>query len=73
MPEFAYQEPTPLGPSSTKYRLLTSDHVSAGSFDGTEILKVDPRALTELGLRGVSRGLVSVPDGSPGESGRDPR
>ena len=48
MPEFAYQDPFPLGPDDTKYRHLTSDHVAVAQFDGQEVLKVDPEALTLL-------------------------
>jgi fumarate hydratase, class I len=48
MPEFAYQDPFPLGPDSTQYRKLTSDFVSVGAFEGHEILKVAPEALTLL-------------------------
>jgi len=46
--EFAYQAPFPLGPDSTQYRHLTSDHVSVTTFEGQEILKVAPEALTVL-------------------------
>lgn len=48
MPEFTYQEPFPLGRADTKYRLLTKDHISIDVFDGKEILRIDPRALTFL-------------------------
>ena len=57
MPEFVYQEPFPLGTDPTRYRLLTKDHVSVTRFDGTEILKIEPEALTLLAreaLRDVS-------------------
>lgn len=47
-PEFKYQDPFPLGPDSTKYRLLTKDGVSVATFEGKEILKVNPDALTNL-------------------------
>jgi len=47
-PEFKYQDPFPLGPDSTKYRLLTKDGVSVATFEGKEILKVSPEALTNL-------------------------
>ena len=40
MPDFQYQEPFPVGPDTTRYRLLTRDHVSVGSFEGREIVKV---------------------------------
>ncbi|MHC5542433.1 fumarate hydratase, partial [Singulisphaera rosea] len=48
MPEFAYQAPFPLGPDSTRYRHLSSDHVSASTFEGQEILKVAPEGLSVL-------------------------
>ncbi|MGC8642145.1 MAG: fumarate hydratase [Isosphaeraceae bacterium] len=59
MPEFAYQSPFPLGPDSTSYRCLdaSADLVSTASFEGEEILKVKPEALTLLAreaLRDVS-------------------
>lgn len=48
MPDFAYQDPFPLGEHPTPYRLLTRDHVSTATFEGQEILKVDLQALTLL-------------------------
>jgi fumarate hydratase class I len=47
-PGFKYQDPFPLGPDSTKYRLLSKDGVSVATFDGKEILKIDPSVLTFL-------------------------
>jgi fumarate hydratase class I len=47
-PEFKYQDPFPLGPDSTKYRLLTKEGVSVATFEGKEILKVNQAALTNL-------------------------
>ncbi|MEZ5276632.1 MAG: fumarate hydratase [Opitutaceae bacterium] len=47
-PPFVYQKPLPIGPDETEYRLITSDHVSVGTFDGREVLKVEPEALTRL-------------------------
>ncbi|MDR0807228.1 MAG: fumarate hydratase [Enterobacteriaceae bacterium] len=46
--EFKYQESFPLGKDKTEYYLLTKDHVSVGNFEGNEILKVEPEALTLL-------------------------
>ena len=46
--EFKYQEPFPLGKDKTEYFLLTNEHVSVSKFDGQEILKVEPEALTLL-------------------------
>lgn len=48
MPEFQYQDPFPLAPDTTTYRLLTADHVAVGSFEGREVLKVEPEGLTLL-------------------------
>ena len=47
-PAFEYQDPFPLAPDDTKYRLLTKEGVSVARFEGTEILKVEPAALTRL-------------------------
>ena len=47
-PEFVYQDPLPLEEDSTRYRLLTKDYVSVTNFEGNEILKIDPQALTLL-------------------------
>jgi fumarate hydratase, class I len=47
-PEFIYQDPLPLEKDTTKYRLLTKDYVSVTKFDGKEILKIEPEALTLL-------------------------
>ncbi len=46
--EFKYQEPFPLGKDKTEYYLLTKEHVSISEFDGQEIVKVEPEALTLL-------------------------
>ena len=47
-PEFVYQDPFPLEKDTTKYRLLTKEHVSLTKFEGKDILKVEPEALTQL-------------------------
>jgi fumarate hydratase class I len=47
-PAFQYQDPFPLGKDETRYRLLTREGVSLGTFDGKEILKVEPAALERL-------------------------
>jgi len=47
-PAFVYQELFPHDGDSTEYRLLTKDFVSTATFDGKEIVKVDPQALTYL-------------------------
>jgi len=47
-PQFVYQDPLPLGKDTTNYRLLTKDHVSVTRFEGKDILKIEPEALTLL-------------------------
>ena len=48
MAEFVYQPPFPLGPDTTEYRSLGKEFVSTATFEGEEILKVQPEALTLL-------------------------
>ncbi len=48
IPAFQYQEPFPLEGDTTQYRLLTSDYVSVGEFEGRPVLKVDPEGLARL-------------------------
>ncbi len=49
-PEFFYQEPFPLAKDSTSYRKLegSEKYVSTVQFEGKDVLKVDPEALTVL-------------------------
>ncbi len=47
-PPFKYQEPFPLGKDETEYYLLTADGISVSQFEGNEILKIEPKALTRL-------------------------
>ncbi|MDH6308142.1 fumarate hydratase class I [Dysgonomonas sp. PFB1-18] len=47
-PPFKYQETFPLGKDTTEYYLLSKDYVSTANFDGQEMLKVEPEALTLL-------------------------
>ncbi|WP_165220301.1 fumarate hydratase [Aquisphaera insulae] len=83
MPEFAYQDPFPLEPDSTRYRHLGSDLVSTANFDGEEILRIKPEALTLLAreaLRDVSflyrpshlqevAAILDDPEASPNDKG----
>ena len=48
MAEAVHHEIIKLGKDETPYRLLTSDYVSSGSFEGQEVLKVDTEGLTKL-------------------------
>ncbi|MHC3489909.1 class I fumarate hydratase FumA [Pectobacterium brasiliense] len=45
---FYYQDPFPLSKDDTEYRLLSSDFVSVTQFEGQDILKIEPAALTLL-------------------------
>lgn len=48
MIEFAYQQMFPLSQDNTAYRKLTDQYVSTATFEGREILRVDPEGLTLL-------------------------
>jgi fumarate hydratase class I len=48
MAEFRYVEPFPMAKEETPYRKVSSDLVSVLPFDGEEVLKVAPEALTLL-------------------------
>ena len=47
-PPFFYQELFPHGADDTEYRLLSKEGVSTCTFEGKEILKVEPKALAYL-------------------------
>ncbi len=47
-PPFSYQDPFPLGADETEYRLVSKEGVSTATFEGQEILKVDPEAIAFL-------------------------
>jgi fumarate hydratase class I len=46
--EFKYQDPFPTGKDDTEYYLLGSEHVSASTFEGREILKIAPEGLAKM-------------------------
>ena len=46
--EFHYQDPFPLGPDATSYRLLSREGIRVVEFEGQPVLKVDPSVLTLL-------------------------
>jgi fumarate hydratase class I len=50
MPEFVYQNPYPVGEEKTSYYKIEGSEkfVSVENFDGQDVLKVDPEALTVL-------------------------
>ena len=47
-PAFQYHDPFPLAKDGTRYRLLGKEGVSVSSFEGKEMLKVEPAALARL-------------------------
>jgi len=48
MVDFIYQDMFPLGDDATPYRKLTSDFVGTTKLNGTDVLTVDPEAITTL-------------------------
>lgn len=52
-PAFFYQDPFPLGPDETEYRLLSKEGLSTATFEGREILKVDPQVLSYLAYQAM--------------------
>lgn len=47
-PEFKYQPMFPTGKDTTEYKLVSKDYVSTVNFEGEEVLKIAPEALTIL-------------------------
>lgn len=47
-PAFVYQDPFPVGPDSTEYRLLSREGVGVMQFEGVDILKIEPSVLSYL-------------------------
>ena len=52
-PEFFFQDPFPLTEDKTEYSLLSSDYVQETEFEGNQILKVNPEALTLIAQAGM--------------------
>lgn len=50
---FCYQDPFPLGPDTTEYELLTTEHVSVSEFEGKPILKIAAEGLTLLAAEAI--------------------
>jgi fumarate hydratase class I len=62
MAEFEYEDLLPIGPDSTKYRLVSTEGVSTFQADGLNFLKVSPEAirnLTEVAIHDISHYLRS--------------
>ncbi len=66
MPEFAYQDPFPTGPDTTRYRHLTSGPRLTRVVRGRGDPQGRPRGAQLAGERGVSRRLLPVPPDAPG-------
>ena len=52
-PPFSYQDPFPLGTDETEYRLLSKEGVSTTTFEGKEVLKVEPSALAYIAQNAI--------------------
>lgn len=50
---FHYQDPFPLGEDTTEYDHISPDYISVSEFEGREILKIRPEALTLLANEAV--------------------
>lgn len=55
MTEFKYAPMFQLGKDETEYRLVSKEGITVANFEGKEIVKVAPEALTLLAQRGISR------------------
>ena len=52
-PPYTYQDPFPLGADETEYRLLSKEGVSTATFEGKEVLKVEPSALAYVAQQAI--------------------
>ncbi|MCS5960958.1 fumarate hydratase [Klebsiella pneumoniae subsp. pneumoniae] len=52
---FVYQDPFRWRTTDTEYYLLSKEHVPVAEFDGQQVLKVEPQALTLLAQQGLPR------------------
>ena len=50
---FVYADPFPLGADETGYRLIATEGVSVATFDGREIVKVEPEVLVDVAREGL--------------------
>ncbi|MCM2334942.1 MAG: fumarate hydratase [Anaeromyxobacteraceae bacterium] len=51
--QFQYADPFPLAKDETQYRLIGKEGVSVTQFDGKDVLKVEPAALTRLAREAI--------------------
>jgi hypothetical protein len=74
MAEFRYVEPSdPVAKEETPYRHVASDLVSVARFDGEEVLKVAPEALTLVAREAFRDVSFLYRPGPPRAARRDPR
>ena len=52
-PPFTYQDPFPLGADETEYRLLSKEGISTATFEGKEILKIEPSAIAYIAQHAI--------------------
>jgi len=50
---FFYQDPLPLGPDTTEYERITTEHVSLSEFEGKPLLKIAPEGLALLAAEAI--------------------
>ncbi len=50
---FFYQDPFPLGPDTTEYEKISSEHVSVSEFEGQLVLKIAPEGLKLLAAEAI--------------------
>lgn len=50
---FFYQDSFPLGPDTTEYEQISTEHVSVSEFEGKPVLKIAPEALTLLAAEAI--------------------
>ena len=50
---FFYQDPFPLGPDTTEYECISTEHVSVTEFEGNPVLKIAPEGLTLLAAEAI--------------------
>ena len=70
---FFYQDPFPLGPDTTEYECISTEHVSVAEFEGKPILKIDPEALTLLAAEAIKAINFTLRPDAPRAGGRHPR
>jgi len=50
---FHYQDPFPLGPDTTEYECISTEHVTVSEFEGKTVLKIAPEGLTLVAAEAI--------------------